>query len=130
MFDAVALGATLTAPIKATIDFESAMADVRKVVTFDTPDGLQKSGETLKIMSREIPLSAAGLAQIAASGGQLGIMPTKLGVFDVTPSTTPNPNLLAHIYGNSGVIDAMNQGRYFASDHALLSGDFDLSHVV
>ena len=70
MFDAVALGATLAAPIKAAIDFESAMADVRKVVNFDTPDGLQKLGETLKIMSREIPLSSAGLAQIAASGGQ------------------------------------------------------------
>ena len=43
---------------------------VLKVVTFYTPDGLQKIGETLKIMSREIPLSAADLTQIAASSGQ------------------------------------------------------------
>ncbi len=84
MFDAVALGATFTAPIKAAIDFESAMADVRKVVNFDTPDGLQKLGETLKIMSREIPLSAAGLAQIAASGGQLGIAAKDLSSFTNT----------------------------------------------
>ncbi len=84
MFDAVALGATFTAPIKAAIDFESAMADVRKVITFDTPDGLQKLGETLKIMSREIPLSAAGLAQIAASGGQLGIAAKDLSAFTNT----------------------------------------------
>ena len=81
LFDAVALGAALGAPIKAAIDFESAMADVRKVVNFDTPDGLQKLGETLKIMSREIPLSAAGLAQIAASGGQLGIAAKDLATF-------------------------------------------------
>ena len=86
MFDAVALGATFTAPIKAAIDFESAMADVRKVVNFDTPDGLQKLGETLKIMSREIPLSAAGLAQIAASGGQLGIAAKDLSSFTNTAS--------------------------------------------
>ncbi len=84
MFDAVALGATFTAPIKAAIDFESAMADVRKVITFDTPDGLEKLGETLKIMSREIPLSAAGLAQIAASGGQLGIAAKDLSSFTNT----------------------------------------------
>lgn len=81
LFDAVALGAALGAPIKAAIDFESAMSDVRKVVNFDTPDGLQKLGETLKIMSREIPLSAAGLAQIAASDGQLGIAAKDLAAF-------------------------------------------------
>ena len=59
--DAVALGAALTAPLKAAIDFESAMADVRKVVEFKEPDGLKKLGSALKSLSREIPLSAAGL---------------------------------------------------------------------
>ena len=86
MLDAVALGATLAAPLKAAIDFESAMADVRKVVEFDTPDGLQKLGEELKNMSRTIPISAAGLAQIAASGGQLGVAAENLGAFTDTVS--------------------------------------------
>lgn len=84
LFDAVALGATLSAPIKAAVDFETAMADVRKVVNFDSPDGLQKLGDSLKRMSREIPLSAAGLAQIAASGGQLGIVAKDLSSFTDT----------------------------------------------
>ena len=86
MLDAVALGATLAAPLKAAIDFESAMADVRKVVEFDTPDGLQKLGAELKNMSRTIPISAAGLAQIAASGGQLGVAAENLGAFTDTVS--------------------------------------------
>ena len=72
LLDAVALGATLSAPLKAAIDFESAMADVRKVVNFDTPDGLQKLGEALKAMSREIPLSASGLHKLQQAADNLG----------------------------------------------------------
>ena len=86
LFDAVALGAALGAPVKAAIDFESAMADVRKVVEFHEPDGLQKLGETLKAMSRTIPISAAGLAKITASGGQLGIAVKDLPDFTSTVS--------------------------------------------
>ncbi|GHT91927.1 hypothetical protein FACS1894122_05050 [Alphaproteobacteria bacterium] len=52
----------LGAPIKAAVDFESAMADVAKVVDFPEPDGLLKMGNSLKEMSRTIPLSAEGLA--------------------------------------------------------------------
>jgi TP901 family phage tail tape measure protein len=71
--DVVALGAAFAGPMKAAIDFESAMADVRKVVDFPTLDGLRVFGNDIKAMSREIPISAAGLAAIAASGGQLGV---------------------------------------------------------
>ena len=81
MLDAVALGATFAAPLKAAIDFESAMTDVRKVVEFDTPDGLKKLGAELKNMSRTISISAAGLAQVAANGGQLGVAAENLGAF-------------------------------------------------
>ncbi|BFD47063.1 MAG: hypothetical protein DMENIID0003_01370 [Wolbachia endosymbiont of Sergentomyia squamirostris] len=86
MMDAVALGLTLAAPLKAAISFESAMADVKKVVKFEDTDvnGLTKLGETLKEMSRTIPLSAAELAQITASGGQLGIEAKDLTVFTDT----------------------------------------------
>lgn len=68
----------------AAMDFESAMADVRKVVNFPEPDGLKKLGATLKQMSREIPISADGLAQIAAAGGQLGIAANDLPAFTET----------------------------------------------
>ncbi len=86
MIDAVTLGLTLAAPLKAAISFESAMADVKKVVKFEDKDvnGLTKLGETLKAMSRTIPLSAAELAQITASGGQLGIAAKDLAIFTDT----------------------------------------------
>ncbi len=86
IMDTVALGLTLAAPLKAAISFESAMADIKKVVKFEDRDvnGLTKLGETLKEMSRTIPLSAAELAQITASGGQLGIEAKDLTVFTGT----------------------------------------------
>ncbi|MBR9984183.1 MAG: phage tail tape measure protein [Wolbachia endosymbiont of Homalodisca vitripennis] len=74
IIETIGLGLTLAAPIKVAIDFESAMADVKKVVKFDDETKeVDKFAQKLKEMSRTIPLSAAELAQIAASGGQLGI---------------------------------------------------------
>ncbi len=84
LFDAVALGAVMIAPLKAAIGFESAMADVRKVVNFKEPDGLKKMGLTIKLMTREIPLAASELAQITAAGGQLGIKAIDLPKFTET----------------------------------------------
>ncbi|MCJ7454211.1 MAG: phage tail tape measure protein, partial [Wolbachia endosymbiont of Homalodisca vitripennis] len=76
IIETVGLGLTLAAPIKVAIDFESAMADVKKVVKFiqnETKDEALEFAKELKKLSHKIPLSAAELAQIAASGGQLGI---------------------------------------------------------
>ncbi|WP_264719398.1 phage tail tape measure protein [Wolbachia endosymbiont (group B) of Eucosma cana] len=74
IIETIGLGLSLAAPIKVAIDFESAMADVKKVVRFDSKKNeASKFAQELKKLSREIPLSAAELAQIAASGGQLGI---------------------------------------------------------
>lgn len=82
MFDMIAMGAAIGAPLKAAIDFESSMADVRKVVEFkDQVNGLKNFGSILKDMSRDIPISAAGLAQIAAAGGQLGVDEANLPQF-------------------------------------------------
>ena len=68
----VGLGASLAAPVKQAIDFESAMADVRKVVD-GTPEQIDALGKSLITMSRTLPLSARELAAIAASGGELGV---------------------------------------------------------
>ena len=81
LLDMVALGAALSAPLRAAMHFESAMADIKKVVQFDSPKGLEALEYALKKMSRTIPLSAEGLAQIAASGGQLGIASHHLSSF-------------------------------------------------
>ncbi|WP_264336623.1 phage tail tape measure protein [Wolbachia endosymbiont (group B) of Chorthippus brunneus] len=85
VMETIGLGLSLATPIKVAIDFESAMADVKKVVGFQ--EGTNEANEfaqKLKKLSREIPLSAAELAQIAASGGQLGIDKNKLLEFTTT----------------------------------------------
>ncbi len=89
IIETIGLGLSLAAPIKVAIDFESAMADVKKVVRFAKDDaahnqGAIEFGQTLKELSRTIPLSAAELAQIAASGGQLGIDKEELIGFTTT----------------------------------------------
>ncbi|WP_265017107.1 phage tail tape measure protein [Wolbachia endosymbiont (group B) of Endotricha flammealis] len=84
MLETAGLALTLAAPIKVAIDFESAMADVKKVVKFQNDEEINKFSENIKKLSREIPLSATELAQIAASGGQLGIQKDKLIGFTTT----------------------------------------------
>ncbi|WP_349967808.1 phage tail tape measure protein [Wolbachia endosymbiont of Armadillidium arcangelii] len=85
IIETIGLGLSLAAPVKVAIDFESAMADVKKVVDFDEKTKeADKFAKKLKEMSRTIPLSAAELAQIAASGGQLGIKKEDLFMFTET----------------------------------------------
>ncbi len=60
------------AALKASADFESAFAGVRKTVD-TTEDGLKKIERGLRDMSLEMPTSAEGLARIAEMAGQLGI---------------------------------------------------------
>ncbi|WP_425383483.1 phage tail tape measure protein [Wolbachia endosymbiont (group A) of Melieria omissa] len=85
IIETIGLGLTLAAPVKVAIDFESAMADVTKVVDFKKgTDEATKFAKKLKEMSRTIPLSAAELAQIAASGSQLGIKKEDLFMFTET----------------------------------------------
>lgn len=79
--DAIGLGAMAFTPVKLAIDFESAMADVKKVVDFDTPDGFQKLTDQILRMSKHLPLSLEQLAQIAASGGQLGVAARDIPAF-------------------------------------------------
>lgn len=81
LFDAVAIGATITAPIKLAVDFESAMADVRKVVDFDTPQQFKEMTRDVIALSRVLPMAAADIATIVASGGQAGIARDELTGF-------------------------------------------------
>ena len=62
------------------MDFESAMADVAKVVD-GTDEQMQRLTGRIKELSRELPLAATELAQIAAAGGQLGVPIEKLETF-------------------------------------------------
>ena len=66
------------------IKFESAMADVKKVVDFESPDGLKNLQKDILEMTRTIPMAKEELAQIAASGGQLGVAEKDLKSFTET----------------------------------------------
>lgn len=79
----------------AAVKFESSMADVRKVVDFDSPEQFKQMGKDILDLSTRIPMAAEGLAQIVAAGGQSGIArdellgfaesTAKMGVaFDIT----------------------------------------------
>lgn len=76
----VAAGAGLAIVAGEAIEFEAAMADVNKVVG-GTEAEMAALARQIKEMSTELPISADGLAQIAAAGGQLGVPIEKLGEF-------------------------------------------------
>lgn len=59
--------------VQAAIGFESAMADVKKVVNFETPAQFKEMSEDVLSMSERLPMAAEGIAQIVAAGGQSGI---------------------------------------------------------
>ncbi|RWX72607.1 phage tail tape measure protein [Mesorhizobium sp. M2A.F.Ca.ET.039.01.1.1] len=99
MLDAVAAGYVLKrgleAPIQAAMNFESAMADVRKVVNFDSAAQFKDFQQQVIELSKRLPMAADGLSQIVAAAGQAGIerdqlmkfaeMAAKVGVaFDIT----------------------------------------------
>ncbi|BBL25352.1 phage tail tape measure protein [Comamonas terrigena] len=73
MAGAGAFAAPFIGGVKAAMDFESKMADVKKVVDFDTPADFAKMQKDVLGLSRELPMAANGIAQIVAAGGQAGI---------------------------------------------------------
>jgi TP901 family phage tail tape measure protein len=79
---AAGIGVALGGSVKAAIDFESAMADVRKVVPgLESAEGFKAMSREIVGMSRELPVSAKGLAEIMAAAGQAGIAKEELADF-------------------------------------------------
>ncbi|HHP3564123.1 TPA: phage tail tape measure protein [Yersinia enterocolitica] len=76
-----AIGGAFIIPINQAMEFESSMADVRKVVDFDTPAQFKEMGEDILKLSTELPMAANGIAAIVAAGGQAGIARTDLKAF-------------------------------------------------
>lgn len=83
---AAALGAAMVISAKAAIDFDSAFADVRKVVGNIDSSGLEEMRSTILQMSTEMPIAATELAKIFAAAGQAGIATKEIEQFatDVT----------------------------------------------
>lgn len=76
-----ALAAPFVMGVKAAINFESAMADVKKVVNFETPDQFQAMNKDVLDLSERLPMAADGIAKIVAAGGQSGIAREELNQF-------------------------------------------------
>lgn len=68
-----AAGRAFGSVVGEAVEFESKMADVRKVVNFENPTQFKQMGRDLLAMSKRVPLGVSGLADIAASAGQAGI---------------------------------------------------------
>lgn len=66
-------GLALAGPIKAAMDFESAMAEVRKVVSFAGEKDVRVFRKEINELARRIPLAQTELLALAASGGRLGV---------------------------------------------------------
>lgn len=75
------LAAPFVAGIAEAIKFESAMADVKKVVNFDTPEQFKQMSQDVLKLSEALPMSAEGIAKIVAAGGQASIPRAELQAF-------------------------------------------------
>jgi len=69
----VAMAAPLVVATKQAMDFESAMADVRKVVDFPTPQAFDHMGRDVLNLSTRIPMASEGIAAIVAAAGRANI---------------------------------------------------------
>lgn len=87
-FGAVAVAAagvlvTLAAMSTSAIAFESKMADVAKVVDFETTAELRSMSEAIQDLSLKIPIAAEGFADIVAAAAQSGVAKDDLIDFSV-----------------------------------------------
>ncbi|WP_434701549.1 phage tail tape measure protein [Pseudomonas sp. D1-36] len=76
-----AFAAPFIAGARAAMEFETAMADVRKVVDFETPKQFEQMGQDVLDMSERLPMAATGIAAIVAAGGQAGFAAGELRQF-------------------------------------------------
>ncbi|MEE1922905.1 phage tail tape measure protein [Pseudomonas sp. 148P] len=76
-----AIAAPFVMGVKAAMGFESAMADVKKVVNFETPAQFKAMSDDVLGLSERLPMTAEGIAQIVAAGGQSGIAREELNRF-------------------------------------------------
>lgn len=79
---AAGLGVGIGLSVKSAIAFEESMAEVRKVVEgIDTPQGLKEIRNEIFELSREIPITQKGFAEMYAAAGQAGVPRAELKAF-------------------------------------------------
>jgi TP901 family phage tail tape measure protein len=84
LIDTAATAFLFSRPIKEAMQFESVMADVKKVVDFKTPAQFIEMQKIIKELGVSTSLGAKGVAEIVAAGGRLGIAPEMLPDFAQT----------------------------------------------
>ena len=83
-FQVAGLTAAIGTSVMAAVGFESAMADVRKVVDgLETPAALQQISAEILDLSSQMPIAAEGFAEIYAAAGASGIARDELKGFAV-----------------------------------------------
>lgn len=80
----VATAGAIGGAVHQAVAFEDAMADVKKVVDFDSPDGLAQLSNDIINISKSVPVAADGLAEIAAAAGMAGIAAGDISEFTET----------------------------------------------
>jgi TP901 family phage tail tape measure protein len=78
LVETAAMAYVAAQPIRAAINYESSMADVKKVVNFDDDKEAKKMGADILKMSTKLPMAADGIAQIVAAAGQSGVAKAEL----------------------------------------------------
>jgi TP901 family phage tail tape measure protein len=82
---AAGFGVAIGLSARAAMDFESSMADVRKVVDgLESPKAFAEMKAEILDLSRQMPITAKGFAEIYAAAGQSGIAKAELKDFAVT----------------------------------------------
>lgn len=73
IMETTAMGAVAIAPIKMAVDFETSFVGIQKVVDFNNNGEMNKMRADIISMSTVLPVSAAGLSEIAAAMGGIGL---------------------------------------------------------
>ncbi|MBX8547071.1 phage tail tape measure protein [Pseudomonas cichorii] len=76
-----ALTGPLIAGVKAAIGFETSMANVKKVVAFETPQQFRQMGTDILDLSETLPETANGIAAIVATGAKASLPREELTAF-------------------------------------------------
>lgn len=80
----LAAGAALTGSALAATNFETAMANVKKVLRTEDETYFSTLQQQILDMSRELPLTAQEIAQVTANALQLGVSAKDVGLFTDT----------------------------------------------
>ncbi|MDR1516431.1 MAG: phage tail tape measure protein [Synergistaceae bacterium] len=84
LMESGAIFLALKKPIQAAAAFETTMAEIKKVVDFESPDAFKAMGTDLQELSLRIPMTTEALGKIYAAGGQSGIAQKDLLAFTET----------------------------------------------